>query len=435
MTTVAMPHVVSSSLRKAPGRWGLVVLLVGFTFIGHFNRIAISVAGAEKIISDDGISKQQMGWVYSAYLLVYTLLMIPGGFAIDRWGGKTALAVMAFASAALVLATGQAGLYLAGLALLPALIVIRATLGLVSVPLHPGCAHLIACCVPAGRRTTANGTVTAAALLGIASTYYGFGWLMDRFGWPHAFLICGAVTLCLALAWTVYSVLNDCRDTASQSPTTIEKTLASDTDGRSEWTGLFTNRNLLLLTASYGAIGYFQYMFFYWLEYYFKEVRSLDADTSRWFTTIPVLAMAAGMFAGGWLFDFLQSRLNRRLSRAVVPVCGMAASAVMLLVGLETSEPPWMVLWFSLSMAAAGMSEGPFWVSAVESGGQRGGMAAAIFNTGGNAAGMLGPVLTPALADWMSWKAGFSTSSVFLFLGAAAWLWVDLPSHGQTSAE
>ena len=123
------------------------------------------------------------------------------------------------------------------------------------------------------------------------------------------------------------------------------------------------------------------------------------------------------------------------MGRALVPVCGMAASAVLLLVGLNTEEPQWMVFWFSLSMAAAGMSEGPCWVSAVESGGAFGGMAAAIFNTGGNAAGLIGPVLTPLIAQSMSWKAGFSTSSVLLLLGAAAWLWVDLPSRGDESAE
>jgi MFS transporter, ACS family, D-galactonate transporter len=306
----------------------------------------------------------------------------------------------------------------------------------VSVPLHPGCAHLISCCVSADRRTTANGIVTAAALLGIASTYYGFGWLIDNFGWPHAFITCGLITFGLALAWFVYCAITRYRGDVLRVPAAVsDTTVLKETYSKPNWMSWLTNRNLWLLTFSYGAIGYFQYVFFYWLEYYFKTVRSLDAATSRWYTTIPVLAMAGGMFAGGWLFDGLQGKLGRRLDRALVPVCGMAASAVLLLLGLNAEEPQWMVFWFSLAMAAAGMSEGPFWVSAVESGGASGGMAAAIFNTGGNAAGMIGPVLTPALAQWMSWKAGFSMSSVFLLLGAAAWLWVDLPGRSVASAE
>jgi MFS transporter, ACS family, D-galactonate transporter len=94
--------------------WGLVSLLVAFAFVGHFNRISMSVAGAEWIIPEQGISETQMGMVYSAYLFVYTLFMIPGGWVIDRWGGRFALAVMALASAGLVLSTGMAGLFMTG---------------------------------------------------------------------------------------------------------------------------------------------------------------------------------------------------------------------------------------------------------------------------------------------------------------------------------
>ena len=60
-------------------------------------------------------------------------------------------------------------------------------------------------------------------------------------------------------------------------------------------------------------------------------------------------------------------------------------------------------------------------------------MAAAIFNTGGNAAGMLGPALMPYLADRFSWKGGMAFSCAYLLLGAAAWFGVNLPaSHTAT---
>src|SRR5690349_9721674 len=88
----------------------LVALLVGFTFVGHFNRISISVAGAEKIIPGELIDKERMGWVYFAFLLVYTACMIPGGWAIDRFGGRAALAAMGVCTAGLVAATGLAGM-------------------------------------------------------------------------------------------------------------------------------------------------------------------------------------------------------------------------------------------------------------------------------------------------------------------------------------
>ncbi len=74
--------------RAAPGRgwWRVVVLLMLVVGLGHFNRIAISVAGAERIIPENGIDGLQMGQVYSAFLLFYMLAMVPAGWLIDRWG-------------------------------------------------------------------------------------------------------------------------------------------------------------------------------------------------------------------------------------------------------------------------------------------------------------------------------------------------------------
>ena len=39
--------------------------------------------------------------------------------------------------------------------------------------------------------------------------------------------------------------------------------------------GLFRNRSLVLLTLSYGAYSYVQYLYFYWIEYYFGKVLKL----------------------------------------------------------------------------------------------------------------------------------------------------------------
>src|SRR6516164_7874364 len=73
-------------------RWSLVLLLMALAGLAHFNRIAISVAGDEVFIGAGGIRETRMGWVYTAFLIVYTLGMIPGGRLIDRLGPVRALA-------------------------------------------------------------------------------------------------------------------------------------------------------------------------------------------------------------------------------------------------------------------------------------------------------------------------------------------------------
>jgi MFS transporter, ACS family, D-galactonate transporter len=409
-------------------RWNVVLLLMAMAFMCHFNRISMPVAGTAKIMEEYEIDKVSMGMVYSCYLLIYTICMIPGGWLIDRYGAKFALAAMGLGSAVFVFLTGSIGFLVAPALVLAALLVVRSMTGLVSVPMHPGAAHVVASWMPQQDLARANGLVTAAALCGIASTYYLFGMLIDRFGWPTAFMISGGVTLAIALAWTFYATSSPA-DHPHVSDAELRLIIGHSTDApRSEnaatWYSLLGNRSLMLLTLSYSAVGYFQYLFFYWLEFYFKDVLKLDTDTGRLYATIPTLSMAAGMFLGGWVADALSRRAGARRGRAQVAAGGLLAGTLFLGLGVFAHDPRWIVVWFSLAMAAVGMSEGPFWVTAIELGGSQGGASAAIFNTGGNFGGILAPVATPLLSNYLGWQGALPVAGFFCLVGAALWFWI-----------
>lgn len=79
----------SPSSVSFPGR--ALILLGALAGLGHFNRVAISVVGNEYLIPEAGWSEVQMGWIYSAFYLSYTLCMLPCGHWIDRVGPKRAL--------------------------------------------------------------------------------------------------------------------------------------------------------------------------------------------------------------------------------------------------------------------------------------------------------------------------------------------------------
>ena len=182
-------------------RWSILALLMAYAFMCHFNRVSISVAGTERIIGES-VSATQMGTVYSAYLLAYTLVMVPAGWLIDRRGPRFALAAMGFGSAVLVALTGCAA-WMPNLLL--SLLIVRALVGVLTAPIHPAAAQTVGYWFHYSSRPLANGLVTAAAVLGVASTYLVFGWLIDLCDWPKAFLISGAATGVVALCWAVYA--------------------------------------------------------------------------------------------------------------------------------------------------------------------------------------------------------------------------------------
>ena len=158
---------VASSLSSAV-RWRIVVLLMGFAALGHFNRVGISVAGSEVFIPKLGLSETRMGWVYTAFLIVYTLGMLPGGWLIDRIGSARALTLYGVTMGVFVMLTGTLGwLTNSAEGLWLSLLVIRGLAGLCSSPLHPGAAHLVSDLMSDRSRATANGMVTAGAVIGI----------------------------------------------------------------------------------------------------------------------------------------------------------------------------------------------------------------------------------------------------------------------------
>jgi ACS family D-galactonate transporter-like MFS transporter len=418
--------------------WRVLPLLMAFAFLCHFNRVGMSVAGTERLMDDFHFSIDQMGLVYSAYLFVYTLLMIPGGWLIDRVGPRIALGLMGIASAGLVIFTGAPGWGLIPTAAaLPAFIVIRGALGLATVPMHPGAARTISIWLPPARRAWGNGMVNGTALIGIASTYYLFGHLMDFLDWPGVFLVSGLATLAVTVIWMATTTDGPSGAAAEYCSPQIPDEASESVDGDvpsarvggfTELLPLLRDRNLILVTASYAAVGYFQYLFFYWMEYYFKDVLSLSKETSRLYATIPNLAMAVGMIAGGSLSDRLEGAWGPRWGRAAVPIAGMLASALFAAAGVHLMMPVAVVACFAVAMGALGMAEGPFWKTAIEIGGRRGGMSGAIVNTGGNAGGTLAPYLTPLLGGAFGWQSGIELACFFCVVGAILWLWI-LPTH------
>ena len=75
-----------------PVRYKIVGLLFSGTIINYIDRVNISVA-APVIMADSGWSKSEFGMVFSAFLVGYAVLQLPGGLVADRWSARKVLAL------------------------------------------------------------------------------------------------------------------------------------------------------------------------------------------------------------------------------------------------------------------------------------------------------------------------------------------------------
>lgn len=416
-------------------RWRIVAILMAYSAMNHFNRVSMTVAGDERIMRDYGISPTAMGYVYSSFLLAYTICMAPGGWLVDRLGPHRSLLLMGFGTAYFTAVTGLVGIgWMPPAWIWPALLIVRACTGACAAPLYPSTGTVVKGWMPLRGKAWANGLILGAALLGIASVYRLFGLLIDVMGWPMAFLTAANATALIAFVWLLYG-----RDRPDQHPgvNEAERTRiqgrkldsgflpdlppSQPAAGRSLW----LNRNVLLLTLSYSAVGYFEYLFFYWMHHYFEEVLHLGKTASQYYAGIPSLAMAASIPLGGWLSDRLTLSFGRRVGRGVLSAAGMLASALFLVLGVFAQTPLAIVTWFALALGAVGLSESPFWTTAIELGGRRGGTTGGIVNTGGNAGGIVAPVLTPWVGQLFGWPWAISLGSLYCIIGALFWIWID----------
>ncbi len=170
-------------------------------------------------------------------------------------------------------------------------------------------------------------------------------------------------------------------DTAARAP-------GSNAGG---WRKLLTNRNLVLITASYFALNYFHYIFYYWIYYYFGEVRQLGAANTTLATTLTFVSMAVMTPIGGFVSDHAVKRWGTRNGKRVVPVVGMILGAVLLYIGAGGWGIAATIVLLSLAVGCAMAPEGAFWSSAIAIGSPNAGESTGVMNGGGSLGGMLAP--------------------------------------------
>ncbi|CAN5247485.1 MFS transporter [soil metagenome] len=400
--------------------WRIVPLFMIYVGLAHFNRISISVAGAEIILPQKLLNEEQMGLVYSTFLFLYMLAMVPAGWFIDRRGPYAGWILLGIGSALGSLMTGFVGHVWAGTALfLYSLLIFRGLMGSTNAPLHPAAARLVENWVPSKSRGLGNGLVTFAAMVGVACTYIVFGKLIDLLGWINAFLATGAITAVITIIW--WQIGGD-------APLGSVIRSAKSESLHREWFSLLANRNLICLTLSYGCMGYIQYLFFYWVQYYFESVLKLSKDASRENTSLLILTMGVGMVLGGWLADRAIAKLGPRFGSITVPVIGLLLGAAATVAGAFITDAGMIVCCFAVAMGGIGLSEAAYWMVVVSIHRHRGGTAAAIMNTGGNAIGLLAPVMAPVLASHFGWQAVLYMASGVCTLAAGLWLGVKVIS-------
>ena len=403
--------------------------MFAFAFIAYIQRQAVTVASAG-MIKTLGFSQMQIGTLAWSFLVSYTFLQISGGVYGQRRGARRVFVVISLTAYAAVIATPLAPAAFSGYALFAVMVLAQLVLGCAQAPVFPVSSGVLEAWFPAQRWSLVLGVQALGMNLGAALAPPLISQLMVATGWREALLLASLPALPLIAAWA-WSGRNTPREHAGVSAIELAEIGPRREDSKAPSIGwprvrrLLADRNVVLITLSYGSMNYAFYLLQVWCFLYLVQERHFTILESGWLAMAPPLGAALGCGVGGKLGDVCYARYGARWGYRWVPLIGVPLGGVFLIAAVETSNAYWAVAALTAAYAAVELLEGPSWAAMFHVARADTMAAVGVLNTGGNLGGVIGIPLVAYLSGHGMWTAAFVIGALFAVLAGVLWLWID----------
>jgi MFS family permease len=366
-------------------RTSIVALAVLVNIVSYTDRACISVVGPQ-LRGAFGLSPTQLGLVFGSFSLSYALMQAPWGALADRRGAR---GIVAFA---IVWWSAFSALTAAAWNLLT-LVLVRFLFGAGESALSPAIASAFGRWVPVRERATAFGAFIGGGRLGGAIAPPIAALLVASFGWRAVFLSFALAGLPAALLWVRWF-----REGPREHPRVdeaeadlIERGASEDAPSRpAEF--LCSRRLFCLLAVSFSYTLMWQF-YITWFPTYLREGLGLGLGEASLYAGLPFALGVGANWAGGFFTDVLGRRGDPRFARTVVGFGALAASALLLALGVRLQEPRAAALLIASAAFAGDLFLGAGWASALSIGGKASGTVAGMMNTMSNLGGFVSPIL------------------------------------------
>ncbi len=399
-------------------------LLFAISVVTYIDRINISVT-ARQMMPALGLTEQEMGLVFSAFVVGYALFQIPGGWLSDRWGIRVVLMIALIWWSCFTAWTATAATsFLAGpLGVIGALALIRFLLGVGEAAALPTFNRAVTDWLPPHERGLGIGTAIGGIGIGAALTPPLTAWIMVNYGWQSAFYLSAGLGLCLAVVWWCLAAdgpsshrwlrLSDA--TSSRAPT-------ATTQPSIPWARMRRTPSVWWLMVSYGCLGYVAYVYMSWFYLYLVNERGFSVLRGGLFAASPFLTILVSCPFGGWVTDRLSTRLGVTKGRQIVGAVGMSLAAISIAFGALVESPYLAIASLSLGAGWLYFTIGAYWSSTSDLSPTHAGSLSGLMNMGANIGGAISPTLTPWIAQHWGWSASLSLAAFIALLGGVLWV-------------
>jgi sugar phosphate permease len=388
--------------------YALLAFLCVAAAICYAQRQVMAVA-KEPLQFDRALSKNEVGWILSAFFAGYSVFQIPLGWIGDTYGTRRPLAICVALSALATLLLPLTGTF-------AAMVAVWTICGAAQAGLFPIAARLIVTSFPGTRRAMASGLLASCMSVGAAAMSAVAGELLGRHvDWKLVFVLAAAPGFLWAgmfIGWY------------REEPTHAAQRHAQHDDS----TGKMLRMPVLWLICGQQFLRAAGYVFYAsWFSTYLQEAKSLDIERAGQLNGLPLVAVVVGSPLGGLLSDSLLAYTgSRRIGQQVVAIVALLACAGLIVPAFWIDDPLMATLLISAGSFFAAISGPVSYAVTMHFGRQRVGSVFGIMNMCGNLGAMIFPTIAPQLRTFTGdWNAVLVVFAGLYAAAAVCWMFIN----------
>jgi MFS family permease len=379
--------------------------------IAYIDRTNLAIALASPDFKQFfGLTDAGRGVLNSVFFWSYTVMQIPAGLAVDRFGVKRLMTISFVAWCLVAAATAMAGAFWQ-------LVAVRLLLGVAESALFPAGLAWLAKHVDERQRGLAAGIFVSGSKWGPAIASPLATWLILGYGWRTMFFLLGLGGLVWVIPWMLLAG-------ADQASSPRLQAVAQRFEP--SFGALFRTRAMWATVIGTFCYNYFLFFSLTWMPVYLVEGRGLTLASMSVFTMFSFAGTGTVAILAGAAADWMIRRGANALNvRRWFTIAGLLAASTEVFGAISESTD--VAVFFAIfSMTGLGLATANYWaITQTLLPGVAPGRVAGIQNTALNLAGVVAPIITGLLKQFTGdYTAPMQTIWVFLIIGVGAYLFL-----------
>jgi ACS family glucarate transporter-like MFS transporter len=401
-------------------RYWIFVFMFLLATINYVDRIVLSVSSTP-IASEFGIDKVQLGYLFSSFLWLYVVCLVPMGIIVDRLGTRTVnaagIGLWSIATALTGLATGFG-----------MLIATRVMMGVGESTTYPAAGRVIREWIPLKERALFTAIFNGGAYFGPAIGGLVLASLVSEVGWRVTFLICAGIGFVWLLAWMIWFRKPEETSWLSEGERAF---ILRERDGTAKRAaadghsvglrGLLASPSMLGLMVTQGCAVYTQYFFLTWLPNYLQTERGMSLLKSGALMSLPFLGAVILTVLLGRLSDSLLDEESARSGgrRRLGSLLMLLGSVILLTPVVDNVYLILLLITIALGGVASAVALNIAMVGDLLRTPADSGRATGLLILGGNIFGIMAPIVTGYVVQSTgSFNMAFVVAGALLVFGA-----------------